>query len=433
MSVSPLVAFAGLVTIGLLAMRLPRVPWHRAPGGDVVLAAGGPLVLLGVVLGPGIDFVNRSVLDAMAPVTTICLGWVGAGLGARFERRYVRSIPRAAWRSALVPAGAAFIVVGVAAWAFTRIVPALAAAWTPRLPAILTLAAVSAVAGPGAVTLVARTGGVRPRASRAFGIAATLQAATGVIAITVPLALARASMPVGHAAVGWLWWVVLAVASGVLAGMIFLVVARSLPSKTGVGLALLAALAFGAGVGYAAGLSPLLVCAVATALIVNRSPHRGAVRRLLAAWERLIYVVLLVAIGALLVLPTAWLMVVAVSLAALRAAALWAAVRYGRATLRLSDTPLNAGLGTVAQGGVAVGLGASFLLSYGAHGWTAGDPVLTTVVLGVGASHLVALPLIKRAGAAVEPQRVPGASLTPVTPTAAAPELHVHAPADWAQ
>src|SRR2546429_5837222 len=66
-NVSPVLALAGLAAIGLLATRLPRPAWRRAPSLDLVLAAGGPLVCVGLVLGPGIGFVSASLLRARAP------------------------------------------------------------------------------------------------------------------------------------------------------------------------------------------------------------------------------------------------------------------------------------------------------------------------------------------------------------------------------
>src|SRR6266550_1697819 len=262
-NVSPVLALAGLAAIGLLATRLPPVRWRHLTTLDPILAAGGPLVLLGLVLGPGIDFINRAVLGALPPVAALAIGWIGAALGARFEWRYVRRIGRGTWLLAALSAVAAFAVVALGAWLLTRVVPSLSAAWTPRLPALLTLGAVAAASGPGAVTLVARAVGVRKSVTRAFSLAAALETAGGALAFTLPLALHRAHPFGGHVAVGWLAWLVLAVASGALVGTVFLALTRQRSERADVGFVLLATLLFGAGVGYAADLSPFLVCALA--------------------------------------------------------------------------------------------------------------------------------------------------------------------------
>src|SRR5207245_1862768 len=52
-NLSPVLALAGLAVVGLLAARLPRPRWRHLSGLDVLLAAGGPVVLLGLALGPG--------------------------------------------------------------------------------------------------------------------------------------------------------------------------------------------------------------------------------------------------------------------------------------------------------------------------------------------------------------------------------------------
>src|SRR5213078_1341328 len=296
-NVSPVLALAGLAAIGLLATRLPPVRWRHLTSLDPILAAGGPLVLLGVVLGPGIDFINRAVLGALAPVAALAIGWIGAALGARFEWRYVRRIGRGTWLLAALSATAAFAAVTLGAGLLARVVPALSAAWSPRLPALLTLGAVAAASGPETVTLVARALGIRKSVTRAVSLAAALETAGGALAFTLALALHRSHQLAGRVALGWLAGLLFAVGSATLVGMVFLSLTRLRPERADVGVVLLGTLLFGAGVGYAAELSPFLVCALATALIVNASPRRHAVHRMLADWEHPVYAIFLVIAG----------------------------------------------------------------------------------------------------------------------------------------
>src|SRR5207248_106862 len=107
-------------------------------------------------------------------------------------------------------AGAAFLVVALGAWLFARRAPSLAAAWTPRLPAVLGLAAVAAASGPGPVSAVARRVGVAPRLARALGRAAALETACAALAMSVPLGLRH---PVS--------WPIFALGSGALVGLGF--------------------------------------------------------------------------------------------------------------------------------------------------------------------------------------------------------------------
>src|SRR2546430_6335317 len=154
--VSPVLALGLLAAVGVLATRLPRLPPRRPRSLDLLCAAGAPLVLLGVVLGPGIELLDAAVLRALAPVTALALGWLGALPGARFERRYVTRIPRRLWLLSGLEALAVLLVVGLAAGLLARARPTLGAAWTPRLFSVAALGSVAVASGPGAVALAAR-------------------------------------------------------------------------------------------------------------------------------------------------------------------------------------------------------------------------------------------------------------------------------------
>jgi hypothetical protein len=167
---------------------------------------------------------------------------------------------------------------------------------------------------------------------------------------------------------------------------------------------------------------------------VNLSPQRRHVRTTLHAWERPLCALVLIVSGALLALPTLWILAAVPALQALRIAARWVAGRYVRVALPLRDLPPHVGLGTVAQGGTALALAVNYFIMYGGRsetppaggagavsGWDAGVAVLTTMVLGVALAQLAAPPLMRlalRGG----PARL--------TPAPARPELTTHAPVD---
>ena len=412
-NVSPVLALAGLAAIGLLAARLPRPAWPRVASLDPVLAAGGPLVAVGLVLGPGIGFLGPTLVGALAPVTALALGWLGAMLGARFEWRYVRRVPREVWLCAALSAVSAFVAAALAVALLARLVPALGTAWTPRLPAVLTLAAVAAASGPGAVRLVARTLGLGELITRRITRVAVLETAAGTLALTVPLALHHPSAGT-NTELGWLAALVFAVGGGALVGMAFLSVSRLRPGAADLGFALVATLLFGAGLGYAADLSPLIVCGLAAGLIVNTSTRRHVVRELFADWAPPLTAALLIVTGALLTLPTAWILVAAPLVALVRVAAQWGAVRLGRDVLRLDGVPPHAGLATVAQGATALALGVNCFMMYGAstNGVVGGAAVLATVVGAVAVAQLAAPALLRLA------LRAGPARLTPAPETA---------------
>ncbi len=395
---NPVLALALVLAAGIVVTRLPLPHLRHSLSLDLVLAAGAPLVLGGLLLGPGLGVLDRTTLRALAPVTALGIGWIGAVFGAQLEGRLLRRIPRRMWALAAFQAAAVLGLTAGAAWLLTRAVPALAAAWRPTLPALLTLAAAATISGPGAVALVARAAGVRRSLARALGLAALLDTAFGALVFTFALGLFHPRQPFAGAALGWAHWVAVAVAASGGVGVLFVWLSRLRAQPQELGLDLVGVMLFGAGVGYAADLSPFVVCALAAALIVNLSPHKRRVQALLRAWEDPIYAVFLILAGALLDLPTVWLVPAALLLGAVRVAARWAAVRYGRERLHVRDLPPNLGLATVAQGGVAVALGLSFTLVYAGAG-----TILTTVLLGVALAQAIAAPLM---GLALRPAPV---------------------------
>ncbi len=371
--VNPVLALGLLAVAGLLAARLPRPSSRRPPSLDLAITAGVPLILLGLVLGPGIELLARPLVRALDPLTAGAIGWIGAVLGARFEWRYARRIP---------------------------------------LPAVLAIAAVAAASGPAAVTAVAQAVGVERRLTRALGRAATLETACAALAMGAPLALRHP-----------LSWAVFAVGGGALVGLVCASAARLIPANEDVTPAVVGSVLFGAGIGYATDVSPFMVCALAGLVAVNASPRRRDVRAALRASQRPIYALVLIISGALLALPTLWILAAVPLLQALRIGARWLSGRYARVALRPRDLPPHLGLGTVAQSGAALALALNYFLMYSgqAESTDAGVAVLTTLVLGVVLAQFAAPPLMRlavRAGPA------------PLTPAPARPELTTNAPAD---
>ncbi|MGH7700056.1 MAG: hypothetical protein ACREMJ_06005, partial [Gemmatimonadales bacterium] len=128
---NPVLALGLVAAAGIAVTRLPRIPLRQPPHFDLVLAAGTPLILLGLLLGPGIGVLDRAVLRALAPLTALAIGWIGAVFGARFEWRFVRRIPIAVWVLVLLQSVCVFGAVGLAAWLLARWRPELAQAWAP--------------------------------------------------------------------------------------------------------------------------------------------------------------------------------------------------------------------------------------------------------------------------------------------------------------
>ena len=391
---NPVLALALVLAAGLAVTRLPLPHLRHRLLLDLGVAAGAPLVVAGLLLGPGLGVLDRATLRALAPITALGIGWIGAAFGAQLEWRFLRHIPARVWALATLQAAAVLALTALGARLLMKAAPALAQAWHPTIPALLTIAAAAMTSGPGAVARVARALRVPTRLAHALGLAALLDTAFGALVFAFALGLSQPHRSFAGVALGWAHWVAVAVVSSGGVGVLFLWVAR-LRGETDVnalGIDLLAVVLLGSGLGYAADLSPFIVCGLATALIVNLSPLRRRVQALLVAWEPPVYAVFVIVVGALLDLPTLWLVPAALLIGLIGVAARWAVMRDAQGWREVAALPPHLGLATVAQGGVPLALAASFSLIYAGSG--AGGAILTTVLLGLGLSQVIAAPLM---------------------------------------
>ena len=382
----PVLALALIVAAGVAATRLSPIATR------LYLERATVLALLGVVLGPLSGVLDADARRALSPVAALAAGWVAFALGGRYDRR---ALERMAPRLVLLALAQAVVVtLGVAALAIGlgRLVPALKEAWQPTVPAALALGAIAAVSGPTSVELVAERLGLSPGRMGAVRRLAALDSLFGFLIFTLALALAPPGGSAGN--LGAVLGVLLAVGGGVLVGMLFLALTRREQDLDRLAVILVAAVLLAAGLGYAARLSPLLVCAVAGAFVMNRTTHRQEILQVIENWQNPLAAVLLILAGAHLWLPTLWLLPAAVALAAGRLALKWGAVRV--VPLR-GDLPGDAGLATAPQGTLAVALGLGYAVALAERSATAAGGFLATVLFAVALAQLAAPTLVRRA------------------------------------
>jgi hypothetical protein len=381
----PVIALALVMVAGVAAIRLPRFP-SLPPVLALTGAAGTALLMLGVLFGPLSDVLDDATLTVLTPVLALAIGWVGARFGARFERRWLRRVPRDIWMLAGVQAVAAVVGVALVTAALVVVVPGLRARWpAPRAATILALAALAAVSAPDLVTLAARRADVGPRRARRFRAAAILDSAGGMLLFALVL---------GGRRFGLLGGLPIALGAGVVVGLLVSWLHRLL-GRGDLTVTLLGACLLGAGAGVAAGVPAFFVCAVAAATAMWFSPLRRPMASRLAGWERALCAVLLFLTGALLRVPWLWVIPMGVALAAVRAAARWAAVRYGATPLRaLQPLGREAGLASVAAGGIPLALAAGWHL---ARPGAASAAVLTVTAIAAACGQLAAPACMARA------------------------------------
>ena len=250
--------------------------WIRA-----VNASGLTLLVTGVVVGWGSRAVDPGVVHALAPLGAIAVGWIGATIGVRLRWSDLRTAPSAVWAGSAARTVVTAVVAGVGLDLLLRFAPLqpLAAAAAPVLPTVLALGAGAAIAEG--------------------------EALVGVAALTLILGLFHIRQPVAGNPLSLTTWFALTVASGALTGILWTSFDRVpvTPAFT-----LLAVLLTGAGLGYAAALSPLVVCVLGAALMANLAPaaRLERIRSILQAGGPAVDAVLLVYIGTLLRWSTPW-------------------------------------------------------------------------------------------------------------------------------
>ena len=387
-AVSPLIGVLILVALGLLGSRLAFDP-ERAPlGPRLLLVTGAHFLLLGLLLGPLLGLLTLDVIGQLEALFALGLGWIGLLFGLQLDREQLNQFPRAFLLFTVAQAVVAFGVFAViGALAFW-----LAGVVGPEAEIIvLGTAATAAVSTPAGVALITRTFRVRGQLNRLVFYAASLDAVVGIVALQVTYAIYHPARSV-IGTTGWGLWLGIAIATGVIFGVLFLWLTRPKPERDELTLFLLGLAVFEAGTAIYLGISPLFVCMVTGAVIANLSPSRRRVYSILQTWEKPIYVVVLILAGALLG-AGAWI--------ALPLALAYVAVRslskyVGGLTARLVPTgvsvPASVGVGLLPQGGISLAMALSAALTYGAITGpeaTAFHTAFTTIVVAVALSELV--------------------------------------------
>ena len=254
-------------------------------------------------------------------------------------------------------------------------------------------AATACLSTPAGIAIVSSNFLVRGNVRRLLFFIASLDALVGIIALQVIYSLYH---PAGFGEISpvpTLGWIVVGLGLGTVCGILFLWLTRRRPDGEEMVLFLIGGAAFAAGAAMQLQLSPLFVCVVMGAVVVNLSPNHGRVFRSLERWEKPVYVILLIIAGAFLRFPTLWIIPLAAAYVVLRAGA---KVAGGAAAVRLSPLPFKPparlGLGLMPQGGISLALAISLMLTFTGlelDGLDAMDTLFSIVLIGVVASELV--------------------------------------------
>lgn len=190
--------------------------------------------LLGVTLGPGVGILDRALLDLIAPILAAAVGWVAARATAELA-----TPDPDAWSAtrALEAAGALLIPAALLVAAVRWLMTPAPQEWRIVGAVIATVAAAVALAGT--------------RNPRRVTIGAFAFVLVALIALLVP-----------HNTVADLKRGALAIGYGIGGAAVCAVIAARLSRRAPFLPGTIAAVCLAAGIGYASGLSPLIVCGV---------------------------------------------------------------------------------------------------------------------------------------------------------------------------
>ncbi|MFO7155640.1 MAG: hypothetical protein DIU72_003340 [Pseudomonadota bacterium] len=289
-----LVALSGLAYLGGLpaVQRLER----RLRIAQLV-TAGFPFLAIGIVLGlPSVGILTESVLSTLSPLLGFGLGWIGFSAGFRLDVRELDDLPKGTARAVGFATALPFAFVVASVGLFLLV----ASDWS-RLdlsnPAFLRGALVLGTAGAMTAPQAARLLGESGREQRML---LRLEELAGMVGMAFIAAYFR---PRGDG-IGWhlpdTAWLFLTVGLGGVLGVVAYVVLQRASAPAESVLLLLGTVAFGAGFGSRLYLAPMVVCFVAGVFLSNvPGEHRARLREALGRLERPIYLLFLVAVGAM--------------------------------------------------------------------------------------------------------------------------------------
>jgi hypothetical protein len=403
----PLVGTLILILLALVGTRFSFSTERVPPGPRLLFRTGTHFLLLGFALGPaGLGLLTTSATEQLFPFLALGLGWVGFHFGLQLDLDSLRRFP---FHYHLVGAGQAILTFGLF----------LGGAWLllgpfglqDEVPFLLLMgaAATASVTTPAGIAMVSSNFLVRGNVRDLLFFIASLDAGVGIIALELTYAVFRPeTVTVGMTPSISLGIGLMTVAAGlgVVCGIVFLWLTRSRPAPEELVLFLLGTSAFAAGAALQWGLSPLFVSVVMGALVANMDPDRRRIFAVLERWEKPVYLTFLLLAGALLTVPTWWVLVMALAYAALRAMGkgLAAAGLVSILPSRL-DIPKRLGLGLLPQGGISLAMAVSGVLVYSdlqVRGVAAESVLFTVIVIGVMLSELTGpfftVQVLRRAG-----------------------------------
>jgi Kef-type K+ transport system membrane component KefB len=262
-----------------------------------LVTAGFPFVALGLFAShPGVAILDDQVVQQLRPVLQFGLGWLGFLIGAQLDIRILDRVPQGTAYMIVIEALAPFVVTAAACGG---VMLAFGASW--RDPTFWRDAILLGTAA--AMTAPRRYRGFANRSWNerrgADVLMSQLDEIVGVVGLLFITAYFRETGS-GTWALPATAWLFISIGLGVVVGVLILVMVRVPRSRAEFLAVVLGAIAFASGLAGYLGLSPIVVCFLAGALLTNfPCDQRASVFEILAHLERPVQLVFLIIAGAI--------------------------------------------------------------------------------------------------------------------------------------
>jgi Kef-type K+ transport system membrane component KefB len=387
--------------------------WERVLGISQVITAGFPFVVLGMLARrPGIEILSDEMLAELSPVLRIGLAWIGLVVGFRFDARLVGRLRPGMARVAALSAALPFAFVLAASGIILFLVSAPTLATSIDDPVFVRDALILGTAGAMAAMTQAqrfRTGAPATRVARVVQI----EEVAGIVGLAIVAAYFRPQVGITWHLPGTAWLLVTIGLGGAVGLVTYALLQRAYRGPEFM-LLTLGSVSFAAGLSGYLRLSPIVVAFIAGVLLAN---FPGAYKERLGATlqrlERPIYLLSLVAIGALWDVGDwrGWLLMPVFTAA--RLAGKWAGVNLAaRSTEIALDPAERRALSVAPMGALAIAIVVNAQLLYPGGSIS----LIVSAVIGGAILTEAVVQLIGRVSPPREQPRVP------------APEVPVHAP-----
>ncbi len=289
---------------------------ERRLGLTVLLSSGIPFIAMGVIFRmPSVGILSDEIVADLRPALEFGLGWLGFVVGIQFDVRELDLMPEETSAAVVAESAIPFLTTVAASVLFLM---ALDPTWSfsdwgsvkndlvARAPLrdALALGACATMAAPVAAVAIARSSG--SMAARIVEHITRLDDIAGIVVLALIGAFYRPTDAIATWSLPHIAWIFIELGLGGVLGILTYILIRSAKSGGEEIASLLGSIALSAGMAGYLGLSPLVVCAIAGALLINL-PYQNVERlkATLAQVERPLYMILLVIAGALWD-PTAW-------------------------------------------------------------------------------------------------------------------------------